>query len=163
MPLSLETAPAQPNAIFAPQIMLQTCIVGGKLHTSARICLAAAKVDDLGQPAENWTPTGQSGVLHIGDVSNLEQDLAALQSQVDATLRRSRAIAGQRQLHPQGALMAYICMPKPTPPGTRRTSGTPSPTAPESTTSRRRRRVPAERQDGGLKLRGFRPPAHWRR
>jgi hypothetical protein len=84
MPLSLETTPLTPNALYAPQIVLQTAVVGGKLKTAAQICLAAAKVEDSGLESETWTPTGQDGMVYLTDLENLDGDLAGLQSQVDA-------------------------------------------------------------------------------
>jgi len=82
MSISLETTPITPNAVYAPQILLQTCIVGGKLQTSAQLFLAAAKVENSGELTETWTPTGQSSMVCLGDIANLDEDLASLQSSV---------------------------------------------------------------------------------
>ena len=85
MSISLETIPVQPNAVYAPQILLQTAVIGGKLQTSAQLFLAAAKVENPGESTETWTPTGQNNMVHLGDIAHLDEDLAGLQSQV-ATL-----------------------------------------------------------------------------
>lgn len=85
MPLELQTTPVSPNSIYAPQIILQTGIVDGKLTTSAQLGLAAALVENAGTEAETWTATGQRNTIYISDLGNLDPDLAGLQPQI-ATL-----------------------------------------------------------------------------
>lgn len=84
MPLELQTTPVQPNSIYAPQIILQTGIVDGKLTTSAQLGLAAAKVDNAGTETETWTATGQRNTIYISDIGQLDTDFTALQPQITA-------------------------------------------------------------------------------
>ncbi len=69
----------QPNALYVPQIILQTSIYNGRLIPSAIINLMPAKcVDGV------WTETGgQVRTIHIEDVMKLDEDLASLQEQAD--------------------------------------------------------------------------------
>lgn len=94
MPISLQTTPVTPNAIFAPQIIISTALVGGKLQTSAQVFLAAAKVENAGQPNESWTTTGQNNLLYLADLDNLDTDLAGLQSQVNTVYAQIVTLLG---------------------------------------------------------------------
>lgn len=79
MPLPLETTPITPNAVYAPQVLLQTGVINGKIVTSAQIVLGTGYVDQEG----NWTITsGQNGTVYIPDVENLDPDIAALSPNV---------------------------------------------------------------------------------
>lgn len=84
MPLELQTTPVSPNSIYAPQIILQTGIVDGKLTTSAQLGLAAALVENAGTDTdtETWTATGQRNTIYISDIWQLDTDLAGLQAQI---------------------------------------------------------------------------------
>jgi len=73
MTIALETTPVTPNAVYTPQILLQTAISGGKLVTSAQIHMAGAKVDDGA-----WEASGPNGMVYIPDVENLDEDLSGL-------------------------------------------------------------------------------------
>ena len=76
MPLPLETILPTPNAVYAPQILLQSSMQNGRLVTSAQITLGAAIVDKAG----NWLDsTGQFQTIYISDVENLDKDLASMQ------------------------------------------------------------------------------------
>lgn len=83
MPIPVENEVIVPNAVYAPQIILQMGISNGKLVSSAQIVFAGAKVIDAGLPTEQWISTGQTQVIHIADIMNLEADLAALAPQVE--------------------------------------------------------------------------------
>ena len=74
MALQMQTTPEVPNSIFFPQIVIQTYISNGDLHTSCQLVLSAAKVDVQGK----WTPTGQTNSINIQDIGNLEDDLQHL-------------------------------------------------------------------------------------
>ena len=93
---------AAPNGIYVPQIVISTAIVNGQLVTLAQAALAAAAIDANG----NYTRTGQSGVLQIQDVNNLDADLAGLQSQVTQLF----TTVGNRadQCDPQGVVVAIF-------------------------------------------------------
>jgi hypothetical protein len=85
-PIPIQNTPSTPNAVYSPQIMLNTGIVNGKLVTSLQLTLAAAICDNAGTPDETWTPTGQSNTIMLPDLANLDPDLAAIQPQMDAAL-----------------------------------------------------------------------------
>ncbi len=76
--ITLQTTPATPNAVYAPQFVLQMGIMNGKLVTSCQITLAAAKVVNAGTPQEQWEPTGQTQMIYIGDLDNPDPDLLFL-------------------------------------------------------------------------------------
>lgn len=77
LPITKPQEIQQPNAIYVPQIILQTSIYDGRLVPSAIINLMPAKcVDGV------WTETGgQVRTIHIQDVTNLDEDLTSLQEQ----------------------------------------------------------------------------------
>jgi len=74
MPLPLEKSYAAPNAIYAPQILLQSAIVNGQLMTSAHITLQTARVSEKGV----WEiAPGRSETVVINDILNLPDDLSS--------------------------------------------------------------------------------------
>jgi hypothetical protein len=85
MPLPIQKNPVEPNALYAPQIVLQTAIVNGRLVTSVQMVLASAKVENAGTDSESWTATGQTATEYLPDLANLPADLASLDAQI-ATL-----------------------------------------------------------------------------
>lgn len=83
--------------IYFPLINLDTSIVDGKLHTSANINMAPAKVDNFGTENEKWTALvslpapntcpiadKNSSVVNISipDVINLDSDIVSLTPQI---------------------------------------------------------------------------------
>lgn len=78
MPLELETEIPTPNAVMAPQIVLSTNIINGKLVTSAQITLSAASVGESG----NWTACGIMQTIQIPDVEHLDGDISEYQGDV---------------------------------------------------------------------------------
>jgi hypothetical protein len=75
MPIPLEKSYVAPNAIYPPQIILQSAIVNGQIKTSARIVLRAAKSNVDG----TWeNVSGQTASVVIPDIANLPKDLASL-------------------------------------------------------------------------------------
>lgn len=80
VPLTPQTTPVAPTALYSPQILLQTSIVGGRLVTSATILLAGANVGE----EDTWSATGPSASIHLSNIEHLETDLAGLQSDVNS-------------------------------------------------------------------------------
>lgn len=78
MPLEMQTTPTVPNAIYFPQIIIQTGIVSGQLKSSAIVSFSAAQVNETGQ----WADTGQTKTILIQDIENLDPDLVHLAPQV---------------------------------------------------------------------------------
>ncbi|MDO8302877.1 MAG: hypothetical protein Q7T18_06535 [Sedimentisphaerales bacterium] len=81
IPIQNEVAQIVPNAVMIPRIIISCNVIDGKLKTSAEILLSAARCENSGLPNELWVPTGQSKVLYIADVENIDADLALLQPQ----------------------------------------------------------------------------------
>jgi hypothetical protein len=91
MPLPLENTIETPNALYFPQIIINTSIIGGRLKTGVQILLSPAK-------AENniWTKTSSSQQLFsIPDVSELPDDLAELSPQIQAMYDQIVTLIGQ--------------------------------------------------------------------
>lgn len=82
MPIPFETSVQTPNAVYIPQIIIQCGIVDGQLKTSAQIILSGAHVTNAGEANESWTQTGQTQIMQIPDIMNLDSDLASLQTDV---------------------------------------------------------------------------------
>lgn len=82
MPIPFETTAPTPNAVYIPQIVIHCGIVDGQLRTSAQIILSGAIVTNAGEENENWVQTGQTQMIQIPDVMNLDADLASLQTDV---------------------------------------------------------------------------------
>jgi hypothetical protein len=78
MPLKMQTTPVSPNAIYFPQILIQTGIGNGELHISCQLNLAAAKVSENGK----WEAAGQYKTINIPSLLNLPPDLEHLAPQV---------------------------------------------------------------------------------
>jgi hypothetical protein len=79
MPVKMQTTPVVPNAVYFPQILIQTAPMNGELITSCQIAFAGALVDEKG----TWTPSGHSGMVYLPNMLNLEPDLADLQPVVN--------------------------------------------------------------------------------
>jgi hypothetical protein len=70
-----------PDSIYAPMIMFQTGINMGKLHTTCQITLAAAKITEPGTERETWESTGQTQMIYLSDLVNLDPDLSMVGEQ----------------------------------------------------------------------------------
>jgi hypothetical protein len=79
MPLELQTKPVIPNAVYFPQILLQTSCSGGELITSCQICFSGAYVDEQGK----WTPSGHNEVIYLPNMLKLDDDVSELQPLVN--------------------------------------------------------------------------------
>lgn len=80
MPLPLETSFETPNALYAPQIVLNTYLAEGQVKTMAVITIKPAKCDENGV----WSETGnEATTVVINDVFNLDADIASLQDSVN--------------------------------------------------------------------------------
>lgn len=78
MPLPLEKSIVTPNALMAPQIILRSAIMNGRLVTSAQIILQTAKCDN-----GVWTYCGgETKAVEIADIENLDADIASLAQDV---------------------------------------------------------------------------------
>jgi hypothetical protein len=71
MALTPQTTQTHPNAVYIPQLVLTTRIVGGELKTKAIITLAGATLDE-----STWSEAvGQKQI--VLDIDNLPQDIIA--------------------------------------------------------------------------------------
>jgi len=76
--LTLQTKVNVPTAVYVPQVLIQTGINMGEIHTSCQIVLAAVMVDEVGR----LVPTGQMQTIYISDIDHLEPSLTKLGVQV---------------------------------------------------------------------------------
>lgn len=79
MPLEPQKPTVTPNAVYIPQLILQTGIYNGVLTTSCQVVYTQAYVDENGL----WQQTGISNATHIPNVLVLPEDLVHLQSEVN--------------------------------------------------------------------------------
>jgi hypothetical protein len=82
MPLPIVKEVVTPNSIYFPQITFATTCANGKMIISADISLRAAKVDDVNLETETWTQAAGTATIHIADIMNLDEDIAAFNPQM---------------------------------------------------------------------------------
>jgi len=83
MSIPLQNEIVVPNSVVAQQVITNTTPdANGKLKTSAHVTLAASYVIGYGTADEHWSLTGQTGVIYIPDIDNLDDDIAGLALQI---------------------------------------------------------------------------------
>ncbi|OHB50509.1 MAG: hypothetical protein A2Y10_18090 [Planctomycetes bacterium GWF2_41_51] len=91
LPITKPQEIQQPNAIYVPQIILQTNISNGQLTASAIITLMPAKCEN-----NIWTETGGTAkTIFIPNVLNLESDISDLQPSADELFNGFLSVIGQ--------------------------------------------------------------------
>jgi hypothetical protein len=68
-----------PNAVYIPQVVIQTGIVDGTLKSSIQIAMTTANLTD-----GVWHNAGGSGSVYLSDIANLEEDIAHLSKELGA-------------------------------------------------------------------------------
>lgn len=90
---TVEPLPA-PNAILIPQIIIQTVIANGELHSSINVGLMGGFVELIdGKPF--WRRAAGEGGCYIPDTSNLDDDLITLDADIKDVEARIIAVVGK--------------------------------------------------------------------
>jgi len=91
LPITKPEEIQQPNAIYVPQIILQTTINDGQLTASAIITLMPAKCEN-----NAWAETGGTAkTIFLPNVLNLESDISQLQSYANDLFNGFLNVIGQ--------------------------------------------------------------------
>lgn len=101
--LPMQTVPPVPNASYTSQGVIQSAIVAGRLVMSMQFTFSPAQVSGADKGDGTWTPVqGQTQQVYIGDVMNLDEDLADLApnmkeffahyAQISAALNKRRKV-----------------------------------------------------------------------
>ena len=91
MPLTPQKEAVQPNAIYAPQIIIGSGIADGQLKTNVQILLSGAIVEN-----DQWlSRAGSTTSIDVPDIDNLPEDLAALSPQVQQIFTDIVTLIGQ--------------------------------------------------------------------
>jgi len=91
MPIPLENMPVVPNAVYFPQILMQTAIINGELVTSCQVHFACASVDEQGK----WEMSGQNNMIYIPNVLAMDEDLNELSADMQSVYALIISILGR--------------------------------------------------------------------
>jgi hypothetical protein len=78
-PIPPQKQAVTPNAVYIPQVVIQTGIVDGVMKSSIQIVMATGNLTN-----GVWSATGNSGTVYLSDITNLEEDIAHLSKELGA-------------------------------------------------------------------------------
>lgn len=90
MPIQPQKQAVTPNAVYIPQVLIQTGIIDGVLKSSIQIVVSSAHLDN-----GVWNNAGNSGSVYLNDIASLDPDIAHLSKELGVVYSNLVAIVSE--------------------------------------------------------------------